>query len=239
MLYRPDSADAADLEFAEALQLCERDAELKRWFDEHCAVYRALRARFRQTPVPEALKEQILAERKVHTTVLRPKLALLAAAVAIVALVSLAIRWWPETEDTSYPAYCERMVSFALRNYYMPVITNDPAQIRAFLGRNGAPSDFTMPQALQKATLLGCAIEPWQGDNVSMVCFDTGQPHPPGQVNDLWLFVIDRSKVPDAPVATTPQLTKVNRATTATWSEGNHIYLLVADGDEQFLRKYL
>jgi hypothetical protein len=239
-LYRPDSADAADPEFAEALQLCDRDPDLKRWFDEHCTVYRELRARFRQIAVPDGLKEQILAERKVHTSPLRSRLKLLAAAAAaIAALGILVFQWLPEREDTSYAAYRERMVSFALRSYSMAVATNDPERIRAFLNRFGAPSDYTVPQPLTKAALLGCAVSPWQGAKVSMVCFDTGQPHPPGQANDLWLFVIDNSAVPDAPIAAAPSITRVNRTTTASWTSGGRTYLLVADGDEQLLRKYL
>src|SRR5262249_20742564 len=90
-LYRPDSADATDPEFAEALQFCERDPELKRWFDDHCAVYRSLRARFQQIHVPEGLREQILAERKVHTSPLRPRLKLLAAAMAAIAALTVLV----------------------------------------------------------------------------------------------------------------------------------------------------
>jgi hypothetical protein len=237
-VYRPGTADANDPEFAEALQLCDRDPELKRWFDDHCAVYLALRARFRQTVTPEGLKEQIIAERKVQRVNFQLRPALLAAA-AIVVLVGLGIYWMPEREDTGYAAYRERMVSTALRNYGMALATNDPAQIRTFLNRSGAPSDYTVPSALKKIALAGCAIEPWQGANVSMICFDSGQPHPPGQANDVWFFIIDQSAVRDAPAGTSPSVVRVNRAMTASWSAAGRNYLLVVDGDEQLLRKYL
>jgi hypothetical protein len=72
-----------------------------------------------------------------------------------------------------------------------------------------------------------------------MICFDSGQPHPPGQANDVWFFVIDHSAVRDAPAQASPAVTQVNRATTASWSAGGRTYLLVVDGDEQLLRKYL
>ena len=42
-----------------------------------------------------------------------------------------------------------------------------------------------------------------------------------------------------SPEATTPSYTQVNRATTAAWTAGGRTYLLVADGDISFLRKYL
>ena len=88
-LYRPGTADAVDPTFAEALELCERDPELKKWFVNHCALYAALRSKFKQIAVPEGLKEQIIAERRVHTTTpLRQKAVILAGAVAAVVMVA-------------------------------------------------------------------------------------------------------------------------------------------------------
>src|SRR5215471_2683767 len=88
ILYRPGSADADDPEFSEALKLCEQDAELRQWFDEHCAVYMAMREKFLQVTPPEGLKEQILAERKVRTTPLLRRPAVLLASVAAVAVLT-------------------------------------------------------------------------------------------------------------------------------------------------------
>src|SRR5215472_12102708 len=86
-LYRPGTADAEDPSFAEALVLCERNAELKSWFTEHCALYSALRAKFKGIPVPEGLRQQIISERKVHTVPMWQKAVLLAGTVAVLALV--------------------------------------------------------------------------------------------------------------------------------------------------------
>ena len=239
LLYRPGTADDDDPEFAGALQLCERDPELQRWFDEHRALFFGLRDRFKASAVPAGLKDQILAERKVHTAPLQSRRRLLLAVAAIAVLAGLVIYWLPPSEDISYAAYRGRMVSTALRNYGMALATNDHAQIRTFLNRYGAPSDYILPQPLRRVALTGCAIEPWQGAKVSMVCFDSGQPHPPGQANDIWLFVIDSAGVRKPPAASAPIIAKVNRASTATWSTGGRTYLLVVDGDEQTLRKYL
>src|SRR5215469_7832190 len=85
-LYRPGTADAEDASFAEALALCERNPELKNWFTQHCALYSALRAKFKQIPVPEGLREQIVSERKVHTVPAWQKAVLLVGAVAVVGL---------------------------------------------------------------------------------------------------------------------------------------------------------
>ena len=239
VLYRPGTADDQDPAFADALESCQRDPELKQWFDAHCDVYRTLRQRFKELPVPEALKEQIMAERNVRPTVLWRRPVLLAA-VAAVALLVGGLSWWLRSrEDTGFPAYVDRMVSLALRGYAMPIATNDPVQIRQFLVANLAPSDYTVPTSLQKAALVGCSIESWQAARVSMICFDSGKPHPPGQQNDLWLFVIDSRDVRGKPSDTTPSFAQVNRAMTAAWSQGGKTYLLVADGDATLLRKFL
>jgi hypothetical protein len=244
-LYRPGTADANDPWFGEALRLSESDPVLKSWLDEHCATYLALRSRFKLVPVPEGLKEQIVAERKSHTTPAWRRPAVLIAASAAVtiltAIVSLWVLWTPPgDEDLSYNGYVDRMVSTAIRGYgAMDLATDDYTRLRAYLTQHGAPADPAMPRHLQQATLIGCRIQYWQGAKVSMICFRSGKPLPPGQATDLWLFVSERAAVSGAPAPNLPVVTKGTRATTAGWSRADKTYVLVADGDVQFLRKYL
>ena len=88
--------------------------------------------------------------------------------------------------------------------------------------------------------MAGCAIENWQGAKVSMICFRTGKPLPPGQQSDLWLFVIDRSRVKDAPPAGSRQFAQVNRLADGDLDgQGDKLYVLGMEGDEQTLRQYL
>jgi len=87
--------------------------------------------------------------------------------------------------------------------------------------------------------MTGCAIEDWQGTKVSMVCFRTGKPLPPGEQSDLWLFVIDRSRVKQAPPDGSREFVRINRLQMVTWTEGDKLYLLGVKGDEQTLRQYL
>jgi hypothetical protein len=240
-LYRPETADAQDPSFAEARRLCESDPELKHWFDAHCAGYTALRARFKQIPIPEALKEQILAERKVHTTPFwRRRTVVLAAVAALTVTTGLVSLWLQPREDTGFPGFRNRMVSTSLRMYRMDLETNDLAQIRNFLSQRNSPADYRLPAALERnARPTGCVVVPWQGEPVSMICFHSGRPLGPGQTSDLFLFVAPSSRIRGAPGATSPALARVNRATTATWSRDGKTYLLIAAGDEELIRKYL
>jgi hypothetical protein len=240
LLYRPGTADAQEPECADALECARQDPDLQRWFEERCAVHEAIRARFKQIAVPEGLKEQILSERRVHTTPMWRRPVVLAAAAAIVLLLGLAPLWLrPRAEDT-FANYMIRMAGIALRGYDMAVVTNDLQQIHSYLAQRQAPADYVLPAGLGKVAATGCAIEKWQGAKVSMICFHTGKPLPPGAKSDLWLFVIDRALVKGAPAAGPPQFAKVNKLITATWAQGGKLYLLGTEGDdEQAVRQYL
>lgn len=241
LLYRPGVTDADDPLLAEALALAKHDPELARWLEAHCARQEALRSGFRRIAPPAGLKEQIISEQAAREKIVswRRNLVFAAAAVLVV-LLALMPFWFPHRpKDDTFAIYRSRMVSVALRGYNMDLATNNPAAIRAFLATHSAPADYVLPVPLEKTATTGCAIENWQGTNVSMVCFHTGRPLPPGQSSDLWLFVADRAAVKDAPAAGTLQFARVNKLVTATWTVGGRLYVLGMEGSEETLRQYL
>src|SRR5262249_34476492 len=131
LMYRPGTADASDPAFIEALRLCEQDPELKRWFEEHCAVYTAMRSRFRDIPVPEGLKQQILAERKVHTMTFSRRTVVLVGVLAVAVLTGLLSLLPEPGEGTNLTAFRVRMTGSALSVYGM-FETNDLNVIRSY-----------------------------------------------------------------------------------------------------------
>jgi hypothetical protein len=244
-LYRPGTADLNDPAFAEALLVCESDPESKLWFKAHCESYNALRARFKEIPVPEGFKEQILAERKIRTATFQPRRPVIYAAVAAAAALTvltfvIVSLWWQPRVDTGQPSFRDWTVSTALlNNYGMALETNELSQIRKFLAQKKFDADFVVPEQLQnQARPTGCALLMFHGQRVSMICFHSGKPLGPGETSDLFLFVADSSDILETQ-ARTPRLAKVSRATTASWSQDGKTYLLVAAGDENFLREYL
>jgi hypothetical protein len=244
-LYRPGTADAADPEFVEALEFCEHDNELKEWLANHCAIYTALRAKFKKIPVPEGLKEQIIAERPIqHRAPVWQKSVLLAGALAAIALLIsvVPIKFTPR-ERHDFAAYRTSMGSLAARSYYMDFNTNDLDQIRMYFAQTNAIADYIVPENLKKnATTLGCVSAKWQGKQVSMICFKSGRPLVSGSSSDLWLFVCNRTVTDDTPTATLekPAVEHSNGIVTASWTAGNRTYLLATLGeDKQLLSQFL
>lgn len=241
LLYRPGTADVNDPQIAEALALAERDPELKDWLVVHCTRQLVLREKFRQIAAPAGLKEQIISEQAAQGKIIfwRPRFALAAAAV-ILLFGTLAFFFFPKHgADDTLAVYQNQMVGLALRGYGMDLMTNNPAQIRAYLAQNHAPADFVLPKALMQSALTGCAVEGWQNTKVSMICFRTAKSVAAGGQSDLWLFVVDRASVKDAPADVLPQFSKVNRLITATWTQGGKLYVLGTEGDKETIKQYL
>ncbi len=242
LLYRPGTADVDDPAFAEAMRLCERDAELGRWFEQHCDTHNILRGKFRQPRFPEGFKEQILAERPRIENKSRSFAGLKRTGVSILALAAIALALFilrPETEDTGLSGFQHRMVGIALRSYGMDLHSDNSERIRSFLAERKAISDYVLPSGLQTLKPLGCVATTWQGKPVSMICYRSGKPLAPGQVSDLWLFVAEDSSVKGSPKTAIPEFSTVYRSTAATWTQDGKTYVLAVDGDQQLLRKFL
>lgn len=245
-LYRPGTADTTDPSFAEALAWCERDAELKKWFEEHCDLYSAMRAKFKQIAVPEGFKEQIIAERKVHTgkVPVWQKAVLLAGAVAAAALIVFEIYSnWRPSEPHDFASYRSHMVGYAERDYgRMDIYTNDLNVIRQTLAQSDSITNYVLPKNLEKnAKAAGCVATTWQGKKVSMICFQTGRQLRPGVPSDLWLFVIDQSSASSPPTSSTPVYKQEPEpgVVSASWSVGNRAYFLATPGDQKLLEQFL
>jgi hypothetical protein len=241
-LYRPGISDPNDSEFAEALAFVRNEPDLDQWFQEHCAFQKAVRNSFRQVPVPEGLKEQIISERPIEPASPRKRNRVLAvAAVCILLLLLVAginLRFSRSREDTSYANFRSRMVKIAARAYpKMDLESSDPKEIRSTLAQKGGPADYVLPEQLEKTHLTGCAVLTWQGKPVSMICFKSGRA---GQSNDpdLFLFVINRRDAPNAPMTKKPVFREYSGYNTASWSSTDKTYLLATDADTASLQSY-
>ncbi len=248
ILYRPGSADDGDPEITQAMAWVQNDPELGKWFDEHCARQTAVRDKVRQIPVYAGLKEQIISEQaaKQRNASRRDRLKAVAAVAAIILSALIITTMYLPHHQTARPGppvpntlatFQSQMMAAAISGYSIYAATNSE-QVQSYLARNQAPAEYNLPAGLQKIAISGCAIEFWQKGRASMICFKT-RPLPQGQMSDMWLFVIDRSDVTDVSTIAPPQLAPLNGLITATWTQGDKLYLLGTKGDEQTIRQYL
>ena len=175
LLYRPETADAADPQIAEALALAKSDAELSRWFTEHCARQKKLGEKFRQVTAPAGLMQQIVSEQAAsqRMALSRRRFTRMAVATAALAMMFLAGMFWfnqrSQVADDTLAIFNKQMAGYALRGYAMDLQTDDAGQIRTFLKQQHSPADYTLSGPLQQAALAGCAVESWQATRVSMI----------------------------------------------------------------------
>jgi uncharacterized membrane protein YbaN (DUF454 family) len=233
-MYRPGVDDADDPLIAEALAQSRRDPDLARWLEQQQAVDAALGRKFKQIAVPAGLKQQILSERKVvRPAIWWERRTLLAAAAAAVILAVVAGYLMRRPEPQTFEAYRTHMAKLVSGEYKMMLETNDLNAVRQFLMANHSPADYALPSEMQKLPAEGCTLINWHGQHVSLVCLDRGAD------NDLFLFIVNRSALPDSPPGQSPQFARVGRMTTASWTLGGNAYVLACLGSEDDLRKFL
>ena len=233
--YRPGVDDAKNPSIAAALQQLEHDPELLRWFQQLQETDNAIRRQLRETPVPANLKQRILAEQKVA----RPdfgwrKPAIIAAAAAAIIVLGVLSAWiFQRSARNGLNAYRADMVRYVSSSYSSTFIkATSFDELRQVLASRKWPSDFIIPDRLQSVTVIGGGAVEWNGHKVALACMKEGR-------RGLWLFVIEKSALRDAPKTETPQVKEVENAPTAAWSQDGNAYLFTVQGDEAFLRKYL
>jgi len=233
LLHRPWLGEPPDAETAEALALAESDPELKRWLEDHLSCQQALRTKLNEISVPAYLRSSLLAERKVIRPAFwqRPPAWIATAAACVLLLGVSALVLQPRIPDR-FADFRSRMVRSALRQYSMDIVTNDMGQVRQFLAGRGSPADYSLPPGLARLSLTGAASLKWRSTPVSMVCFDRGDREM------LFLFVMDRAEVKDAPPSI-PQVAKVNKLVTVSWSDDKRAYVLAGPEEADFAKKYL
>jgi len=230
--YRPDGQDASDPLFAEALEQVRRDPELQKWFAQQNSLDVRVQALLEVAiPVPRRLKSDLLALRKIS----RPapwwfQPMKLAAAAAVVLLLGLAVFFLLPQKQTQFASFRETMARYsAQKQEHIVFESHDLAEIQQWLQGQGIETSFDLPAALPGRSAQGCRVVDWNGRRATMICFMLKGEH-------MDLFVMDRAGLPDLPDTSAPQYAKAGDLMTATWSEGDKIYLLTGENKELLQR---
>ena len=226
---RPGSDDLRSGEAAAALELAQREPELRQWWEQQQAFHRQTQNSLRDLPVPSHLRERILSRAKVIEMPWWQRRVIWSAAAAVLILLAAIAIWQQQPKEDSFATFRSRVVRAVLRQYRMDIMTNDMGQIRRFLDAHEAPADYTLPPVLARMPAMGAGVLSWRDRKVSMVCLDAGEQ------GTAFLFVVDRASVGKAPVQR--EFAAVNELNTVSWSEGSRSYVLASPAPKQWLEQ--
>lgn len=201
--YRQNGADAENENFRDALQLCQRDPEMSKWFESQTAFDSSFSDALDSIRPPAASKSALLAtvrfENESEPIKLKPRFQwwrLTMAAAALFALSFVTFQLF-DTESRLTSAYVAEAYLFGivseLANHAFPLekTGRDLSVLQDWLVAQGAPSPRSVPASLtQHAIPAGCRTFELEGGlKVSLVCYlhDNQLVH---------VFVMDRDSLP-------------------------------------------
>jgi hypothetical protein len=235
--YRPGGQDASDPRFSEALEQTRRDPMLECWVRDSVAFDAAITERLSAAEPPPDLRENILAGVKVsqvpHWKNRLRKWTIAAALILSATLGSLI--WhstWPSHLAGWQNAALDVISSLVRNETSFDAQSRDASDLVDWLRVNHAPATQKLPDNLGKLTSIGCKAFSWDDKRVSVICFmrpDGGLIH----------FVTTTATSAAQVTNTEPRFVKQGQWVTATWREGDKIYMLALEGSPDQLRPYL
>jgi hypothetical protein len=237
--YRPGGQDANDPRFAEALEQVRRDPILQRWFDESVAFDAAMTVKLSTTPVPSDLRESIFTGVKVtRAPHWKNRWRKWAIAAAVVLSATLGALIWHNTRPAPVAGWqlqaLDAILSSIARNEsHFDVISSNPADLVKWLRENHAPTGESLPDNLDKLPSIGCKTIFWHGKPVSLICFTLSD----GRA--IHLVMTNVSTESDRSMKHKAKVIQQGQWATATWREGEMIYMLALEGSRDELRSYL
>jgi hypothetical protein len=237
--YRPGGQDANDPRFAEALEQVRRDPILQHWFDESVAFDAAVAEKLFATSVPSDLRENILTGVKVTRALhWKNRWRKWAIAAAVVLSATLGVLIWNNTRPAPVAGWqlqaLDAILSSIARNEsHFDVISRNPADLVKWLRENSAPTAKKLPNDLDKLPSIACKNFFWRGKPVSLICFTL----PEGRA--IHLVVTTVSAESDRAIKHQAKVIQQGHWATATWREGDMIYMLALEGSSDQLRSYL
>ncbi len=233
--YRPNSEDARDPQFAEALVLAGKDPVLAQWFIEEQALDAAFAAKLRASPMPSDLKSQLLLARATiaHRAWWRQPIWLaVAASVAFL----LALGGWRLRAGRAEVQLGEFRVAMAKAaldmTEHVEAFGMDAPELKQWLTENRGHPDFVLPPKLAEHGVMGCKIVEWQGHRVTLLCFKFDGGHAD-------IFVADAADLPGVKLGEAPRFAVDGSLITATWQHDGKIYHLAGNFSADRLKSLL
>jgi hypothetical protein len=232
---RADGADAEAPEFAEALEAARTDPELGSQFVAEQALDRVIASKLASIPIPDGLCDSILARAEVSRSVGRRRFVQrLALAASVALLATVAAVWWSNARRAvSFASYRQEMVGRLDGRIQLSFTSQQADELQQWLAQTRGVTGVEIPRGLKDMPAIGCRTWMWNDRPAGLICFlvDGHQA--------VHLLVIPRAAVPNAPARAEPQFHPVGNWQTASWTQGENVYVLAGNLDRAALEKLL
>ncbi len=236
--YRPGGQDALDPAFAEALEQARRDPLLERWFNDSIAFDRAVTEKLCAVEVPAGLRESVLAGSKVSrpSRWTKPFVRWAIAAAFVLAAItgSLILREAAKPHLAAWQTNALSQVSALVEGHAkFDAQSRNASELVAWLRENRASAVQNLPPSLERLESLGCKTFFWEGQPVSVICFQRGE-------GGLIHLVATNAFAPFNRMGKSERkFVQQGNWATVTWRDGASVYMLALEGSRDQLQSYL
>ncbi|PYL18378.1 MAG: hypothetical protein DMF41_12370 [Verrucomicrobia bacterium] len=236
--YRPGGQDASDSRFSEALEQARRDPMLEQWLRDSVTFDAAITERLSAVEPPPDLRENILAGVKVSRVPhWKNRLRKWTIAAALILGATLGSLIWHNARPAHLAGWQNaalEVISSLVRNETsFDAQSGNPSELLTWLRTNQAPATKKLPNDLGKLSSVGCKTFSWNGTPVSVICFVRKNGELIHLVTINARATVDRTRRQEA------NLVQRGGWATATWREGDRVYMLALKGSRDQLRSYL
>ncbi len=252
--FRPDTTDAADPAFAEALEHLARDETLQAWFEQEQAFDRVMTRHLATIHPPAALKQQILDRMQARTAAFSPDATPpqapastnrsfwqiagpLAAAAAVVFMIGFGISL---NRDYAGPDDIPGLIAHLETNYSHPGFAleyrdADIGNLNAHLARKNIPTYPDLPAGLADVNAVGCLTLQYEGKLIGMVCFKDGDTLYHLYTADAAAFP---ALFPELDASDLPTYYDAGKTAYKVWTSGEILNILSREGSPEDLTDF-
>jgi len=217
---------------AEALRMAAGDPELSRQLARQYALDAALSAGVKSIPVPAGLKASLVAPRRIVRPHFWQDWRTAAAAAAAIALFVAGSVVAINRSTAGFATFRNDLITERWADDpHLNLESSDLGHIRQWLALNNVASDFELPNAMNELRPRGARVLQADGQKVALICLADGARH-------FHLFILDHPNFSDLPPKGGPEFEKCGVWKTATWRQGERVYVLTGMNYPAFVSKF-
>ena len=230
--YRPNGADAGDSQISAALEMVNRDPDLKKWFESEVQQDQLIADKLKELRPPSNLRAQILAGMKVvESPPWWRRSPIMALAASLIVAFGLIFSWNRPSYDSDFAEFRANAVSYSAGFISLDFFADDMPSLAGWLADKEAPAVTDLAGRLESMPGIGCRTMSWHGKTVSLVCLQGDTV--------FHVFMVDRSEVSDMPDSDEPQFWEMKRRTVVSWKDSERVYIMVTKASADEVRAFL